>query len=106
MNASPLDEDRLQSASTAEIHRALFEDFVAGHAQMALMLLGQIENPDTGSRHAPDVAAAKRFIDQLEMLEVKTRGNLSGPETHLLRRSLRVTRDALAAVLDAGRDAG
>jgi len=95
-----LDEDRLQSASLDEIHAALFGQLVSGHAQMALIFLGQMPHPETGQPGAPSPAEAKLFIDQLEMLESRTRGNLSPDEVQILRQALTVTRQAFAEVMD------
>jgi hypothetical protein len=97
----PLDEDSLAQADAATIHRALFEQLVAGHGQMVLMFLGILENPHSGAKEAPQPEAAKLFIDQLEMLQVKTRGNLSPEESELLERTLAVVHRGFADFLDA-----
>lgn len=100
MNPPALDEEGLRTASTDEIHAALFVQLVSGHAQMALMFLGELPHPDTGRPGVPDVPSGKMFIDQLEMLQVRTRGNLNAEETRVLQQALQATRRALAAVLD------
>jgi hypothetical protein len=41
------------------------------------------------------------FIDQLEMLEVKTRGNLKADETKLLKQSLTALRLAFVQAIDS-----
>ena len=97
----PLDEDALKDASPAEIHSALFEQLVTGHAQMTLTFLGRLPNPQTGKPDEVNAEAAKLFIDQLEMLEVKTKGNLSAEETRLLTHSLNFTRMAFVEVMEA-----
>ena len=56
-------------------------------ANMALMLMGKMANPSTGETMR-DMEAAQFFISQLEMLEVKTRGNLSKEEDMLLKQNL------------------
>jgi hypothetical protein len=101
MNPPSLNEDALRGASVDEIHSALFEQLVAGHAQMALMFLGEIPHPDTGHTGPPSIENAKVFIDQLEMLESRTRGNLNAAESRVLAQALRVTRKALASVMEA-----
>jgi hypothetical protein len=73
--------------SPAEIHSAMFAHLVMQQTNMAMMLLGKIAHPETG-QVTKDLDAAKYFIDQLEMLEAKTKGNLSKEETSLLRQSL------------------
>lgn len=97
----PLNEDSLDGATLEEIHAALFLQLVSGHAQTALMFLGQVENPHTGTVEATNLEAAKTFLDHLEMLEVKTRGNLGATETDTLRQALEVVRTAFARELDA-----
>jgi hypothetical protein len=66
---------------------ALFAQLVMQQTNLALMLLGKLANPTTG-QVTRDVEAARFFIDQLEMLEVKTRGNLTAQEAGLLKQSL------------------
>jgi hypothetical protein len=60
---------------------------VLQQTQMALMLLGRVAHPETGQT-IQDVDGARMLIDQLEMLEVKTRGNLIEPEAKLLKQNL------------------
>jgi len=51
------------------------------------MLLGRVAHPESGQT-VQDVEGARMLIDQLEMLEVKTRGNLTEPEAKLLKQNL------------------
>ena len=69
--------------------------------QMAMMLLGKYPNPQTGETEPVNLEAAKMFIDQLEMLEAKTRGNLTQEESGLLRQMLTATQIGFAEVIDA-----
>ena len=101
MNPPPLPEDELNEASLEKIHSALFEQLITGHAQMALMLLGKLPNLHSGENEEPNLEAAKIFIDQLEMLEVKTKGNRSEPESILLRDVLTRVRTEFATMLEA-----
>src|ERR1700739_1350696 len=64
-----------------------FIEFVMMHAQNAALFLGQIPNPKTGQGEV-NLELAKMFIDQLEMIQEKTRGNLSSEETAVLRNTL------------------
>jgi hypothetical protein len=48
-----------------------------------------------------ELEAARLFIDQLEMLEAKTRGNLTPPETRLLQQSLMTVRLAYVETVEA-----
>src|ERR1700746_2018695 len=64
-----------------------FIEFVVMQAQNAALFLGQIPNPKTG---APEVNLdlPRMFIDQLEMIQEKTRGNLTNEEAAVLRNAL------------------
>lgn len=73
--------------SPDEIRSALFAQMVMQQSSMAMMLLGKTAHPETGNI-VRDLEAARLFIDQLEMLEVKTKGNLNQEEAALLKHSL------------------
>ena len=64
-----------------------FIEFVLMHAQNAALFLGQIPNPKTGEPEV-NLDLAKMFIDQLEMVQEKTRGNLTNEEAMVLRNTL------------------
>ena len=64
-----------------------FIEFVMMHAQNAALFLGQIPNPKTGQPEI-NLDLARMFIDQLEMIQEKTRGNLTNEETMVLRNAL------------------
>ena len=57
------------------------------HAQNAALFLGQIPNPKTGEGEV-NLELAKMFIDQLAMIQEKTRGNLTSEESAVLRNAL------------------
>lgn len=86
-------------ASRDEIISAHFASMVMQNAQMAVMLLGQMPHPETGQA-VMDLEGARMFIDQLEMLEVKTKGNLTKDEEQLLKQSLIGTRMAFVAATE------
>src|SRR5437016_9407528 len=65
----------------------LFAQLVLQQSNMAMMLMGKVAHPESG-KVVQDVDAARLFIDQLEMLEAKTKGNLSKEEDHLLKQTL------------------
>ena len=77
--------------TTEEQNTALFAQLVLQQTNMALMLLGRMPHPQTGET-TPDLEAAAMFIDQLEMLEAKTKGNLGREEQQLLKQSLMTLR--------------
>ena len=82
-----------------ELQTALFLDLVAQHANLALIFLGQIPHPETGKR-IRELETARHFVDQLEMLETKTRGNLNKREETLLKQSLMAARMAFVAAVE------
>lgn len=91
--------DSHANASREEIMAAHFASMVMQTAQMAVMLLGQMPHPETGQT-VTDFEGAKMFIDQLEMLEVKTKGNLNKDEEQLLKQSLVGTRMAFVHAIE------
>ncbi len=91
--------DSHPSDSRDEIMAAHFASMVMQTAQMAVMLLGQMPHPETGQT-VTDFEGAKMFIDQLEMLEVKTKGNLNKDEEQLLKQSLLGTRMAFVDAIE------
>src|ERR1700751_94435 len=64
-----------------------FIEFVMMHAQNAALFLGQIPNPKTGEGEV-NLDLARMFIDQLAMIQEKTRGNLTSEESTVLRKAL------------------
>src|SRR5688500_12938710 len=82
-----------ENYSIEELHSALFASMVMQQGNMALMFLGKIPNPETGET-VLELEAARMFIDQLEMLHAKTKGNLSSEEIALLGQTLMTVRMA------------
>lgn len=86
-----------------EKQTALFAQMVMQSASMAVVLMGRAPNPMTGKTET-DLEGARLFIDQLEMLEAKTRGNLTPEEQQLLKQNLMTVRMAFVqTVEEAGR---
>ncbi|HEV2391404.1 MAG TPA: DUF1844 domain-containing protein [Verrucomicrobiae bacterium] len=79
---------------------ALFAQLIMQQANMAMMLMGKVEHPD-GGQAVKDIEAARFFIDELEMLEVKTRGNLTKEEAALLQQSLMSLRMAFVEAVES-----
>ena len=81
-------EDAVRGDASGSLeHEALFAQLVMQQANMALMFLGKGVQPESGES-VKDPDAARLFIDQLEMIEIKTRGNLSKSESGLLKQTL------------------
>jgi hypothetical protein len=87
-----------------EMHAAMFAQMVMQLSSTALILMGIAPNPATGKVET-DFDAARLFIDQLEMLEVKTRGNLGAEEQHLLKQGLMTVRMAFVQAVQGAKSA-
>lgn len=83
-----------------ERHAGLFASLILQQSNMALMFLGKIPNPSTGKAET-DLSSARVFIDLLEMLEIKTKGNLSAQENHMLKETLTGLRMAFVDTVNA-----
>lgn len=64
-----------------------FLDMVGLFGTQAMIALGKLANPATGKADK-NMAAARLFIDTLEMLEHKTHGNLNSDETKVIQSTL------------------
>jgi hypothetical protein len=83
-----------------EMNSMLFAQMILQQSQMAMMLMGKIPNPQTGE-NVHDLEAARMFIDQLEMIEVKTKGNLNADEARLLTQTLTTLRMAFVEAVES-----
>ena len=77
-------DDEEGAAQFPEIN---FPTFVASLNASALVHLGVIEDPATGSK-SKNLPMAKQTIDILSMLEEKTEGNLTPDEKNMLKNIL------------------
>ncbi|HYV26124.1 MAG TPA: DUF1844 domain-containing protein [Candidatus Eisenbacteria bacterium] len=101
MSSSNLNDDVPASASREEIKSALFANMVMQQTNMTLMFLGKVPHPQTHEM-VKDLEAAQMFIEQLEMLESKTKGNLNKQEESLLKQSLMSLRLAFVEEIEKG----
>lgn len=85
--------------AAADDQSLLFSHLVMQQSNMAMMLLGKVAHPETG-QVVRDLEAARLFIDQLEMLEAKTKGNLTKEESGLLKQSLMALRLAFVEAVE------
>ncbi len=100
MNESnPHSQDALANASREEIMAVMFANMVVQQANMAMMLMGKAPHPETG-QIIKDLDGARMFIEQLEMLEAKTKGNLSKQEDGLLKQALAAVRMSFVESMD------
>lgn len=90
-----------ENMSREEMMSALFASMVMQQSNMAMLYLGQVPHPETG-QPVRDLDAAQMFIQQLEMLEVKTKDNLNKEEASLLKHSLSSVRMAFVQAVEMG----
>ncbi len=100
MNDPHASEAAPLNGNPEEMRSALFAHMVMQQSSMAMMLLGKTPHPETGQVFR-DLEAARLFIDQLEMLEFKTKGNLSQEEAALLKQSLMSLRMAFVEAVNS-----
>jgi len=100
MNSPQSPPEALGNVSREENMSAQFAGLVMQQTNLALMLLGKSPHPET-QKPMLDLDGAKMFIDQLEMLEVKTQGNLKADEAKLLKQSLTALRLAFVQAIDS-----
>lgn len=86
------------SANAGEMTRRFIE-FVLMQAQQIALMLGHLPGPD-GKPLEPNLPVAKIFIDQLDMIREKTRGNLGKDEEEMLNK---VLTDLQLAYVEAGK---
>ena len=100
MNDPHVSENTPFSGSPDEMRSALFAQLVMQQSSMAMMLLGKTAHPESG-QVVRDLDAARLFIDQLEMIEFKTKGNLTSEEAALLKQSLMSLRMAFVECVNS-----
>lgn len=76
---------------------ATFAVHVSTLVSEALIFLGQMPNPFTGKAEV-DLPQAKHFIDTLQMLQEKTKGNLTADEKQMLDQVLHELRMAFVTI--------
>ena len=91
----------VQRSTNAGETTARFVEFVMMQAQNASLFMGLMPTP---GREQPEVNLdlARMFIDQLAMIQEKTRGNLSNEEANVLRNALSNLQMAFYEVAQGG----
>jgi hypothetical protein len=105
MSESPVSEQAHDQGTQADLMSALFAQMILQQSNLAMMLMGKTPHPESGQTFR-DMEGAKLFIDQLEMLETKTKGNLSKDESDLLKQSLMALRMAFVECVNSAPAAG
>ena len=80
-------EDIKKEEETFEMPPVNFNLFISSLGMQALMALGEIENPVSGKKDK-QLPQAKYLIDTLEMLQLKTKGNLDKQEADAIEQML------------------
>jgi uncharacterized membrane-anchored protein len=93
-----------QTTNSADLTQRFIE-FVMMNAQQAALCLGQIAHPSTGKAEV-NLPAAKMFIDHLEIIHEKTRGNLTKDEEKILASVLSELQLAFVQVSNTAGAAG
>ena len=70
-----------------EFLTALFANLVLQQSNLGLLFLGQAPHPETGKTEV-NLDGAQMIISLLEMIEAKTKGNLTKEESSLLQQTL------------------
>jgi Domain of unknown function (DUF1844) len=100
MNKTPSSPETAADAGREEFLSALFANMIIQQTNMAMLLLGKVAHPETG-QFMQDLESAKMFIDQMEMIEARTKGNLTKQEDALLKQALSALHMAFVETVDA-----
>ncbi len=95
--APPEMGDEPTGEEVGEMEPTGFETIVSYLSTTAMFQLGLLAGPG-GQRIPPDLVNARATIDMLEVLQEKTRGNLTGDESQLLEEVLYELRMSYVAV--------
>jgi len=76
---------RVENAPKTTLPRIDFATFVLSLSTSALFHLGLLKDPETGQAGEPNLPLARQTVDTLELLQEKTRGNLTPEEEKLLQ---------------------
>ena len=77
-----------QDGPAGELPKPDFAGLLISLGSSAFVHMGLIPDPESGQTRTPNLAVARQTIDMIELLEEKTRGNLSPDEATLLRNLL------------------
>ena len=86
-------------------HNILFMQLIIQNQQIAMMSMGKIKNPVT-ERIDRNLEHAKIYIDSLDMLLAKTKGNLSDYEEKFLTEALKDLKLNYVSELDKDKQKG
>jgi hypothetical protein len=81
-------EEQQSQPDHSEYGEITFAGFVLSLAHTAAVHFGDVPDPISGAASEPNLVAAQQMIDILDLLEQKTRGNLTAEERQLLEQLL------------------
>ena len=77
-----------KAGGSEDLPKPDFASFLISLGSTAFVHMGLLPDPESGKTRTPNLGVARQTIDMLELLEVKTRGNLTPDEATLLRNLL------------------
>ena len=77
-----------RDGSPGDLPKPDFASFLISLGSTAFVHMGLLPDPESGKTRTPNLAVARQTIDMIELLEEKTRGNLTPDEETLLRNLL------------------
>lgn len=93
-------QEEPSDAPTGDLPPASLAMLISTFYSQAMMALGVMPNPTTGEK-GTDLQMAKHFIDTLEMLEQKTKGNTDEEENKMFDEVLHLLRMAYVGATKA-----
>jgi hypothetical protein len=85
--AAPVEAPKFQGTPAEQAQSKIFMQFLGGLAQQALMQLGQMPNPYSGQAEL-DMKGARYTIELLNVIQLRTKGNLTPDEQRMLAGTL------------------
>ena len=74
-----------KEGAAGDLPKPDFAGFLISLGSSAFVHMGLIPDPESGKTRTPNLGVARQTIDMIELLEEKTRGNLTPDEATLLR---------------------
>lgn len=84
---APVEAPKFQGTPAEQAQSKIFMQFIGGLAQQALMQLGQMPNPYSGQAEL-DMKGARYTIELLNVVQLRTKGNLTPDEQRMLAGTL------------------
>jgi len=97
-----LDRQTREAGGAGEVPEPSMAELIQMVVLQASIGLGGMQDPQTGQRIPPNLGLAKHYIDLLELLEAKTKGNLDENEQAMLSTTLHELRLAFVQVAGGG----